>query len=489
MLREAASAYLSSVEAARDVVVVGGGPNGLAAAITCARAGLDTLLVEGTGKIGGGARSTELTLPGFVHDVCSAIHPLAVISPFFRALPLDKHGLEWCQPEIPLAHPLDGGRAALLERSLADMHRSLGEHDGRRWKRVFRPFVENAEDLYDDALAPLSIPGSPVLLARFGMRAMRSTTSFAESLFRDDAAKALAAGCGAHSFLPLDSAFSAAFSLMLAIAGHAVGWPCARGGSQAIPDALASYLRAVGGTIETDRMIGSMRELPPARAYLFDVFPHALARIAGDRLPKSNRATLERYRHGPGIFKIDWALSRPVPWANEDVRRAGTVHIGGTIAEIAASEKAVGEGHHADKPFVLFAQQGVMDPSRGHTGWAYCHVPLGSDADMTEIIESQIERFAPGFRDCILARHTMNASQYEAYNPNNAGGDITGGANDLRQLFTRPSPRLYTTPARDIYLCSASTPPGGGVHGMCGYSAAKAALRRVFGKKTFLEER
>ena len=476
------------MEAARDVVVVGAGPNGLAAAITCARAGLDVLLVEGTGSIGGGARSAELTLPGFVHDVCSAIHPLCIVSPFFRAVtqPLAEHGLAWAHPEVPLAHPLPDGRAALLERSLEATAAAL-EGDGAKYMRLYEPFVRRAQDLYDDALAPLGMPSSPVLLARFGLEAMRSVEGFAGH-FDHAPARALVAGCGAHSFLPLDRSFGAAFSLMLAIAGHAVGWPCARGGSQSIVDAMGAYFKSLGGTVETGRMVSSIRELPKAKAYLFDVFPSALARIAGNRLPKSNRASLSRFRHGPGIFKIDWALSQAVPWTAEGARRAGTVHVGGTLEEVAASEAAVGRGEHSDAPFVLFAQQGIMDPSRGQTGWAYCHVPFGSERDMTEVIEAQMERFAPGFKDTILARHKMNSADYAAYNPNNIGGDITGGAMDFRQLFTRPSLRGYTTPARDIYLCSASTPPGGGVHGMGGYSAAKAALRRVFRKRTFIDE-
>jgi phytoene dehydrogenase-like protein len=303
------------------------------------------------------------------------------------------------------------------------------------------------------------------------------------------------AGCGAHSFLPLEAPFTAAFSLMLGIAGHAVGWPCARGGSQRIADAMAAYFAALGGTIATNRTIGSMSELPSARAYLFDVFPHALARIAADRLPARYVAALNAYRHAPGIFKVDWALGGPIPWAHEGTRRAGTVHLGGTLEEIEASEAAVARGEHAPRPFVLLAQQSVADPSRAppgaHTGWAYCHVPWGSTVDMTAAIEAQVERFAPGFGDCIVARHTMSPADYGVYNPNNVGGDIAGGATDFRQLFTRPVARMipYATPARDIYLCSSSTPPGGGVHGMCGYLAAKAALRRVFGRRTFLEEK
>jgi|CZKU01.1.fsa_nt_gi phytoene dehydrogenase-like protein len=477
----------------RDVVVVGAGPNGLAAAITCARAGLSVLLVEGAPTVGGGARSAELTLPGFVHDVCSAIHPLALVSPFFQRLPLADHGLAWAFPEVPLAHPLDEGRAALLERSFTDTGRTL-ESDGPAYERAFAPFVRDALALYADALAPLRFPGHPVLLARFGLQGMRSTSAWARARFNDAPARALVAGCGAHSFLPLEAPFTAAFSLMLGVAGHAVGWPCARGGSQRIADAMASYFTALGGEIVIRRTVASMRDLPVAKAYLFDVFPHALARIAVDRLPASYLAGLARYRHAHGVFKVDWALRGPIPWANDGVRRAGTVHVGGTLEELEASEAAVGRGEHHPRPFVLLAQQSVADASRAppgaHTGWAYCHVPWGSTVDRTAAIEAQVERFAPGFRDCIVARHTMSPAQYTAYNPNNVGGDIAGGSCDVRQLFARPVARAnpYATPARDVYLCSSSTPPGGGVHGMCGYFAARTALHRVFDKRTFLED-
>ena len=476
-----------------DVVVIGSGPNGLAAAITCARAGLDVLLVEAASTVGGGSRSAALTLPGFVHDVCSAIHPLAVVSPFFRNVPLADHGLEWAFPDVPLAHPLDGGGGAVLERSFEATAASL-EGDGEAYERVYGPFVRNADALYEDTLAPLRVPHHPLILTRFGLEAMRSTSSFARDHFERAPARALAAGCGAHSFLPLDAPFTAAFSLMLGVAGHSVGWPCARGGSQQIADAMASYFRALGGTITTDRTIASMAELPRAKAYLFDVFPHALAKIAGDRLPARYRAALERYRHAPGVFKVDWALAAPIPWTNEGARRAGTVHVGGALEEIEASESAVALGKISAKPFVLLAQQSIADPTRApagkHTGWAYCHVPWGSTVDMTAAIEAQVERFAPGFRDCIVARHVMSPADYGAYNPNNSGGDIAGGATDILQLFTRPVARAvpYATPAPDIFLCSASTPPGGGVHGMCGYFAAKTVLRRVFGKRTFIEE-
>ncbi len=480
------------MEGAYDVVVIGGGPNGLAGAITCARAGLSVLLLEARATVGGGTRSAELTLPGFVHDVCSAIHPMALVSPFFRGVPLCDHGLSWAYFDAELAHPLDGGRAAVLERSVVATAATL-EGDGPAYERVFAPFVRRADDLYGDALAPLGFPRHPGLFARFGLQAMRSTSSWARQQFEHPAARALVAGCGAHSFLPLGEPFTAAFSLMLGIAGHAVGWPCARAGSGRIADAMAAYLRHLGGTIGTGREVATMADLPPAKAYLFDVFPHALARIAGDRLPAGYRSALGRYRHAPGVFKVDWALNAPIPWEAEGARRAGTVHVGGTLEEIEASEIAVARGEHAERPFVLVAQQTLADSSRApggaHTGWAYCHVPWGSTIVRTAAIEAQIERFAPGFRECIVARHEMSPADYAAYNPNNAGGDISGGANDIRQLFTRPLARSlpYTTPAPDIFLCSSSTPPGGGVHGMCGYFAARAALHRVFGKRTFIE--
>jgi phytoene dehydrogenase-like protein len=467
-----------------DAVVVGSGPNGLAAAITLARADRSVLLLEAKETIGGGARTAELTLPGFQHDVCSAIHPMARVSPFFQSLPLAEHGLVWKESPYPITHPLDDGSAAVLELSLEKTAARFGE-DGDAYRRLIQPFAGNAAALFDEILRPVRlIPHHPLLMARFGLDGVRSARSLARR-FRGDAARALFAGCAAHSFLPLDAAGSASFGLVLAIAGHAVGWPCAKGGSVAIVDGLASYFRSLGGTIQTSTPIRSMRDLPPSRAVLFDVTPRQLAAIAGEELPSSYRKRLGRFRYGPGVFKVDWALDGPIPWRAEECRHSATVHVGGTLEEIAAHEGAIWQGRTTDRPFVLVAQQSLFDDSRApegkHTGWGYCHVPHGSTEDMTGVIEQQIERFAPGFRERILARHTMNTAAYESYNPNMIGGDISGGANTLGQVIARPFLRLdpYATPNERIYLASSSTPPGGGVHGMSGYGAAQSALRRV----------
>jgi phytoene dehydrogenase-like protein len=441
------------------------------------------LVLEAEETLGGGTRSAELTLPGFLHDVCSAIHPLAACSPFLQALPLEDHGLSLIHPELPLAHPFDDGSAAVLDRSIEATSTSLGG-DAAAYRRMMEPLARDAARLIPELLGPLRVPRHPWVLARFGPKAVRSAAGLANGSFEGEQARALFAGLAAHSMLPLERRPTAAFGLMLGVLGHTAGWPIARGGSQAIADSLASYLRSLGGEIVPGRRIESMDDLPLARAVLFDLTPRQLLRIAGDRMSSRYRRRLERYRYGPGVFKIDWALDGPVPWTAEQCGRAGTLHLGGTLAEIAASERAVNGGQHPERPYVLVAQQSLFDPSRSPEGketlWAYCHVPSGSTFDMTERIEAQIERFAPGFRDRILGRSVMPPAELERRNANYVGGDINGGVQDLRQLFTRPAPRLvpYSTPDRKIFICSSSTPPGGGVHGMCGYWAARAALRR-----------
>jgi phytoene dehydrogenase-like protein len=463
-----------------DAVVVGAGPNGLAAAIVLARAGRSVLVLEAAATVGGGTRTAESTLPGFRHDVCSAIHPLGLASPFFATVPLERHGLEWIHPPAALAHPFDDGTAAVLERSLATTAAALGP-DADAWRRLLGPFVRDAERLLPGVLAPLRWPRHPLGLARFGVTAVRSAEGVARR-FRGRDARALFAGLAAHSMLPLSRRPSAAFGLVLGVLGHAVGWPFPRGGSQAIADALAAHLRSLGGEISCGREVRSLAELPPARTVLLDVTPRQLLAIAGERLSGRYRRALERYRYGPGVFKLDLALDGPVPWRAEACGTAATVHLGGTLEEIAAGEAAVWRGEHPERPYVLLAQQSLFDPARApdgaHTVWAYCHVPNGSTADMAERIEAQIERFAPGFRDRVLARRAAGPAELERYDANYVGGDINGGVQDLRQLLTRPAARRvpYRTSLRGVYLCSSSTPPGGGVHGMCGYWAARAAL-------------
>ncbi|HKP52970.1 MAG TPA: NAD(P)/FAD-dependent oxidoreductase [Chloroflexia bacterium] len=470
-----------------DAVIVGAGPNGLAAAITLARAGRSVLVLEGKETIGGGSRSAALTLPGFTHDVCSAIHPLGLASPFMRSLPLQEHGLEWIHPSAPLAHPLDDGTAIMLERTVAATGTSanLGR-DGKSYRKLMGPLVRDWHRLAEDILGPLRFPRHPIALARFGVKALLSASLLAKMTFKEERARAIFAGMAAHSMLPLERPPTASFGLVLATLAHVVGWPVARGGSQQIANAMASYFCSLGGEIVTGRLVESLDELPTAQAVLFDVTPRQLLQITGDHLPPGYRRQLRRYRYGPGVFKVDWALDGPIPWKAEECARAATVHLGGTIEEIAASERAIWHGQHYERPFVLLAQQSLFDATRApegkHTVWAYCHVPHGSALDMTERIEGQVARFAPGFRDRVLARHTMSAPEMQQYNPNYIGGDINGGIQDLRQLFTRPTPRLtpYRTPARGIYICSSSTPPGGGVHGMCGHFAARTALGDLF---------
>lgn len=470
-----------------DAVVVGSGPNGLSAAIELAQAGLKVCVLEAKDTIGGGARTIELTLPGFLHDVCSAIHPVGVVSPFFRALGLEKLGVEWVEPRAALAHPFDDGSAALMFKSLEETGATLGP-DASSYENLMRPFVERADAFFNEILKPIRIPRHPFLMARFGLKALRSCEGLARSKFQSPRARAIFAGCAAHSVLPLDKAGTASFGLVLALAAHAIGWPCVRGGSVKIIEALAAHLRSLGGEIRASQPVRSMRDLPKSRAILFDLTPRQILEIAGEEFPGGFRRRLARFHYGPGIFKIDWALAGPVPWKAKECALAATVHVGGTLEEIARSEEEMWRGQHPEKPFTLFAQQSLFDSSRApegkHTGWAYCHVPHGSDFDMTERIERQMERFAPGFRDLVLARRTMTTRDVEAHNPNMIGGDIGGGANNLAQFIARPLLRYdpYSTPNQRIYICSSSTPPGGGVHGMCGHWAARSALKRTFGK-------
>ncbi|MDA3039868.1 MAG: NAD(P)/FAD-dependent oxidoreductase [Actinomycetota bacterium] len=467
-----------------DAVVVGSGPNGLVAAVTLASAGWSVLVLEAADTPGGGARSRELLQPGVIHDICSAIHPLGVASPALRELPLAAHGLEWMQPELPLAHPLDGGRAALMYRSVDETADGLGR-DSQAYRRLFGPFAEAGFDLTDGLLAPLSFPPKhPIALARYGAIGIMSATRVAGRRFDDEPAKALFAGLAGHSMLPLDSLVTAGYGLMLGVLGHIVGWPVAKGGSQQITNALVSLLESLGGRVECGRRVGSLDEVPAARAVLLDLTPRQVLAIGGDALPPRYRRRLGRFRCGPGACKVDWVLDGPIPWSNADCGRAGTVHVGGAMPEVVAAEHDVAHGRHPERPFVLVAQQSIVDDTRAptgvHTGWAYCHVPNGSSVDMTDRIEAQIERFAPGFRDCILARHTMAAAAIERYNENYVGGDINGGKADLRQFIARPTVGLHpwATPVDGLYLCSSSTPPGGGVHGMCGFQAAHEVLRR-----------
>jgi phytoene dehydrogenase-like protein len=472
-----------SLRSTYDAIVVGSGPNGLAAAITLARAGRSVCVYEARDTVGGGARSAELTLPGFVHDICSAIHPLGMASPFFRTLPLAEHGLEWIQPPAALAHPFDDGTAVLLERSIEMTGQMLGQ-DAAAYRQLMAPLVARWSKLEDCILGPLRPPRHPLALLRFGLLAMRSAYGLAEGRFSGARARGLFAGLAAHAIMPLERLPTAAFGLLLGVLGHAVGWPFPRGGAQHISNALAAYLCTLGGEIVTGATIACLEALPAARAVLLDVTPKQVLQIAGKRLPAGYRRRLERYRYGPAAFKVDWALDGPIPWRASTCTRAATVHLGGTLAEIARSERAAWKGEPAERPFVLVAQPSLFDPTRAppgmHVAWAYCHVPHGSTFEMTERIERQIERFAPGFQDRVLARNILPPQALEHYNPNYVGGDINGGVQDLWQLFTRPTWGLvpYATPARGLYICSSSTPPGGGVHGMCGYFAACAALHR-----------
>ena len=466
-----------------DAVVVGSGPNGLVAAATLGIAGWRVLVLEAAPEVGGGTRSEALTLPGFVHDVCSAIHPLGGASPAMQSLPLAEHGLEWIHPEVPLAHPVDGGRVALLQRDVDATADGLGG-DGRTYRRLVQRFVESGGPLIDGLMSPLDLPPKhPLLLARYGAIGILPATVVARR-FHTDEAGGMFSGLAAHSMLSLRSPLTTGFGLFLAVLGHSVGWPLAKGGSSAIAHALAAIVVENGGTIVCDHRVTTLRDLPPARATLLDLTPRQVLAIDDGRLPARYRRTLGRYRYGPGVFKIDWALDGPIPWANPAAARAATVHLGGTAREIAAGELDVQQGRVAERPFTLLAQQSLFDPSRApagkHTAWAYCHVPAGSTVDMTAAVEAQAERFAPGFRDQILARHVMGPGAVEAHDANYVGGDINGGRSDLRQFFARPKLSLHpwATPDPSLYLCSSSTPPGGGVHGMCGWNAAKLVLHR-----------
>ena len=448
-----------------------------------ARAGRSVRVLEAAATIGGGTRTEQLTRPGFLHDVCSAVHPLAVASPFLASLPLAEHGLELVHPGIPLAHPLDDGDAVALHRSVERTAAGLGA-DADAYRALVGPLVRDWRPLVRDLLGPLRVPRHPLPAARFAALGIRSATGLATRRFGGEAARALVAGNAAHSMQPLTGRGTAAFALVLQMLGHGVGWPVAAGGSRAITDAMASLLVSLGGEIETGRRVSSLAELEPSRAVLLDTSPRDLLAIAGPDLPRRYRRVLGRYRYGPGVFKVDYALSAPVPWTAAACRSAGTVHVGGTLAEIAEAEAEVAAGRHPRRPFVLVAQQSLFDDSRApqgcHTLWAYCHVPNGSAIDMTDAIERQIERFAPGFAETVMARHAIGPAQAEAANPNYVGGDINGGAADLRQLLARPVVRRpHATPNPRLFLCSSSTPPGGGVHGMCGWHAARAALRGV----------
>jgi phytoene dehydrogenase-like protein len=469
----------------RRANVIGAGPNGLAAAVVLARAGHSVTVYEAADRIGGGTRTEALTLPGFRHDVCSAVHPMGAGSPYFRKLPLAEHGLEWVHPPVLLAHPFDDGSALALLRSMEDTAAGLGR-DAKAYRRLMGPFVGRWQALLENALAPpLRVPRRPLLLARFAWPGLQSARGLSRRRFEDERTRALFAGIAAHALLPLDKALTAAFGVMLAAAGHGAGWPFARGGSSSIAEALAAVLRQHDGTVVTGAPVADVDALPPADATLMDLTPRQVLAVAGHKLTPRYRNRLERYRYGPGVFKVDWALSEPIPWSAQECRRAGTVHLGGSEGAIARSAEAAWAGRHQDDPFVLLTQPSVFDSSRApagrHVAWAYCHVPHGSTTDRTAAIERQVERFAPGFRDTILGRHTLDTRQLQDHNANMVGGDINAGVQDLAQFLFRPARRLdpYSTPATGVFLCSAATPPGGGVHGMCGYHAARSALSHL----------
>src|SRR5947209_1629514 len=447
-----------------------------------AQAGRSVLVIEAADQPGGGVRSQELTRPGFIHDVCSSVYPMAVSSPFFKALPLHQHGLQWIYPPAAVAHPLDDGTAAMLYPSLEDTARNLGE-DGRNYKALLADFVSRWDDLTEDALAPIRIPKHLLLYAKFGKLAIRSARGLARAYFKTERARALFGGIAAHASMPLEKLATAGFGLVLALSGHARGWPFARGGAQQITNALLSLLRSLGGHVVTGYKVESLDDLPAVRNIFLEVTPRQLLKMGGDRLPESYNQQLRKYRYGMGAFKMDWALDQPVPWRAPECAQAGTLHLAGSFEEISYSERQPWQGKTCDRPFVLVSQPTLFDPSRApagkHTLWDYCHVPNGTQQSMLAAIENEIERFAPGFRDCILARSVMSPVDLEKHNPNMVGGDIGGGAATIDQLFFLPTASMYKTPARGVYLCSSSTPPGAGVHGMCGYFAAEAALPRI----------
>ena len=465
----------------KQCYVIGSGPNGLTAAILLAQAGHQVTVLEAQAEIGGGARSAQLTLPGFIHDVCSAVHPLAVSSPVFASFPLHKYGLEWVQPPAPLAHPFDDGTCMLMERSIEQTAAQF-ETGAALYRRIATPLVEQWDRLMEDVLAPPGIPKHPLTLARFGALAPWSATAAGRLAFRDPRARAVFGGMAAHSIRPLDTLGTAAFGWLLMLSAHAAGWPVAKGGSQAITRALARYLTSLGGEIAINVEVNSLDDLDRDSIIFCDVTPRQFANLARERLPASYVRRMEEWQYGPGVFKIDWALAAPIPWSAPDCGCAATLHLGNSFDEIAAAERVAWRAglnpEQSSPPFVLLAQPSLFDatraPAKKHTAWAYCHVPNGSNADLTKAIEDQVERFAPGFRKVILARHTMSSRALEQHNANLVGGDIAGGANTLKQLMVRPAPGLYRTPLRDVYLCSSSTPPGAGVHGMCGYHAFQA---------------
>jgi len=462
--------------------VIGAGPNGLAAAIVLAQVGMKVEVFEAEPQVGGAARTLELTLPGFKHDFGSAVHPLAAGSPFFKSLPLKDHGLEWIHSPAPLAHPLDDGAAVTLERDVSTTADRLGA-DGHAWRELMKPFVEHWDELIEDVLLPpFRLPRHPLLMASFGLSGMASARALVRR-FKDERTKALFAGLAAHSVLRLEDTLSSAFALVLAAAAHAVGWPIPRGGAQSISNALSEELKKLGGEVKTSTRVENLATFGGYGLTMCDVTPRQLLKIADSELSAGYKRKLGKYRYGPGVFKVDYALSAPIPWKAKECLRAATVHVGGSFAEIAASEAAMASGKHAEKPFVLLAQPSLFDAKRApagkHTAWAYCHVPNGSSFDMLPRLEAQIERFAPGFRDCVLARRVFTTADLEKMDANLVGGDISGGAMSLGQVLFRPTRSLYATSAGNIYLCSSSTPPGGGVHGMCGYNAAKMALARL----------